>query len=110
MIELLRLDFMQYALVAALFTGLTGLGFGVIPAMRASGKAAFGSLRAGRSGTTRQRFRSVLVAIERQSYHDEVTGIRGSEPAPAESTIGHEASSTSAWFPAKVRTGPTQHH
>jgi hypothetical protein len=48
---------------AALFTALTGLGFGIVPAVRAGGRAVLGALR-GRSGARKQRYRAVLVAIE----------------------------------------------
>src|SRR5690606_9767132 len=50
--------------LAAAFTLLTGIGFGVVPALRAGGRAAIDALRAGRSGVQRRRLRSVLVAIE----------------------------------------------
>jgi putative ABC transport system permease protein len=50
--------------LAALFTVLTGLGFGVVPAFRAGGRAALDALRGGRSAGRKQRYRSVLVAIE----------------------------------------------
>jgi predicted permease len=51
--------------VAALFTGLTGLGFGLLPALRA-GHTGFTALREGgrASGGRKQRVRAVLVAIE----------------------------------------------
>jgi predicted permease len=49
--------------MAALFTALTGIGFGIVPAIRAGGSAAFGALRV-RGGGGRQRMRAVLVAIE----------------------------------------------
>jgi predicted permease len=49
--------------LAALFTALTGLGFGVVPAIYASRRATSGMLRSGRWGR-KQRSRSVLVAIE----------------------------------------------
>jgi predicted permease len=52
--------------IAALFTGLTAIGFGVFPALRAGGQAGFDTLREGaRSGGGRkQRVRSALVALE----------------------------------------------
>ncbi|MCI0432875.1 MAG: ABC transporter permease, partial [Gemmatimonadetes bacterium] len=50
--------------LAALFTALTGLGFGIVPALRAGGRAALDALRGGRSRGPKQRYRSVLVAIE----------------------------------------------
>jgi predicted permease len=50
---------------AALFSALTGLGFGLIPALRVGGVTGFSALREGaRSGGRRQRLRTVLVAIE----------------------------------------------
>lgn len=50
---------------AALFSALTGLGFGLIPAFRVGGVTGFSALREGaRSGGRRQRLRTVLVAIE----------------------------------------------
>jgi putative ABC transport system permease protein len=53
-------------LFAALVVTITGLAFGVLPAIRAGGARAFDGLRAGvRAGAGRkQRARSVLVAIE----------------------------------------------
>jgi predicted permease len=50
---------------AALFSAVTGLGFGLIPALRVGGVTGFGALREGaRGGGRRQRLRTVLVAIE----------------------------------------------
>ena len=51
--------------VAALFTAVTALGFGVFPALRA-GRAGFDALRDGSrgGGGARQRVRSVLVTVE----------------------------------------------
>jgi predicted permease len=51
--------------VAALFTGLTGLGFGLFPALRA-GHTGFAALREGTraGGGRKQRVRAVLVAVE----------------------------------------------
>ena len=44
---------------------LTGLGFGLLPALRVGGVTGFSALREGaRSGGRRQRLRTVLVAIE----------------------------------------------
>ena len=52
-------------LIAAGFTALTGLGFGLIPAMRVGGATGFAALRAGaRGGAGRQRLRATLVAVE----------------------------------------------
>jgi predicted permease len=51
--------------LAGVFTALTGLGFGVIPALRAGGATRFSALREGaRAGGGRQRLRTVLVAVE----------------------------------------------
>jgi predicted permease len=50
--------------VAALFTGLTGIGFGIVPAVFASRRATSGILRGARSGGRRQLSRSLLVAVE----------------------------------------------
>ena len=50
--------------IAAVLSGLTGLGFGLIPALRAGG-TGFGALREGaRGGARRQRLRTLLVAVE----------------------------------------------
>jgi predicted permease len=58
------LDLRVFALAAA-FTLLTGLGFGLIPALRVGGLTGFTALREGaRSGGRRQRLRTVLVAVE----------------------------------------------
>lgn len=52
-------------LIAAGFTALTGLGFGLIPAMRVGGATGFAALREGaRGGGGRQRLRATLVAVE----------------------------------------------
>jgi predicted permease len=58
------LDFRVLA-VAAIFTGLTALGFGLLPAMRA-GRAGFAALREGTraGGGRKQRVRAVLVTVE----------------------------------------------
>jgi predicted permease len=52
--------------LAALFSGLTGLGFGLVPALRVGGRTGFGALRdGGRSGGgRRQPLRAVLVTVE----------------------------------------------
>jgi putative ABC transport system permease protein len=52
--------------VTASFAALTGLGFGLLPALRAGGRAGFDGLREGtRSGGGRkQRLRHVLVTVE----------------------------------------------
>ena len=51
---------------AALFTALTGVGFGLLPALRAGGDAGFDALREGnRAGSGRkQHVRAVLVTVE----------------------------------------------
>lgn len=50
--------------LAALFTALIGLGFGLVPAMRAGRRAALEVLRGGRAASHRRRGRSVLVVVE----------------------------------------------
>ena len=52
--------------LAALFTALTGLGFGLFPALRAVGRTGFAALRDGNrgGGGRRQRVRAVLVTVE----------------------------------------------
>ena len=51
--------------IAVVFAIVTGLGFGVIPALRVGGVTGFAALREGaRGGGRRQRLRTVLVAIE----------------------------------------------
>ena len=55
---------LRMLLLAGLFTTLTGLGFGLVPAMRAGGRSAIEALRAGRSGRRQQRARSILVGLE----------------------------------------------
>jgi predicted permease len=54
---------LRVLVLAALFTALTGLGFGVLPAIRAGRRATIGVLRV-RASSRKQRSRSVLVAIE----------------------------------------------
>jgi predicted permease len=52
---------------AVLFTGVTALGFGLLPALRAGGRTEFNTLRGGgRSGRGRrqQRLRAAMVTIE----------------------------------------------
>lgn len=53
-------------LFAAVIIGITGLAFGVLPALRAGGPRAFDDLRSGAraGGGRKQRARGVLVAIE----------------------------------------------
>jgi predicted permease len=59
-----RLDLRMLA-IAGLFTALTGLGFGLAPALRASGRSGLRALREGaRAGSRRGGYRSALVAIE----------------------------------------------
>ena len=52
--------------VAASFAALTGLGFGLVPALRVGGRAGFDGLRAGAraGGGRKQRLRNVLVGVE----------------------------------------------
>lgn len=58
------LDVRVFAL-AALFTGLAGLGFGLFPALRAVRRTGFAALREGsRAGGRKQRVRAVLVTVE----------------------------------------------
>ena len=51
---------------AAMFTALTGFGFGLYPALRAGGDTGFAALRDGTraAGGARRRLRSVLVTFE----------------------------------------------
>jgi putative ABC transport system permease protein len=58
------LDF-RVLVVAALFTGLTALGFGLFPALRA-GRTRFAALRDGSraGGGAKQRLRAVFVTVE----------------------------------------------
>jgi predicted permease len=49
---------------AMMFTALIGLGFGMVPAVRAGGRRSFDVLRGGRSGGRRKRYGWTLVAIE----------------------------------------------
>ena len=50
---------------AAVFAALTGLGFGLIPALRVGSQKSFDALREGtRCGGRRQRLRTTLVALE----------------------------------------------
>jgi putative ABC transport system permease protein len=58
---------LRVLLFAALLTALTGLAFGVIPALRASGPAAAEGLREGAragAGPRQERLRSLLVTLE----------------------------------------------
>jgi predicted permease len=51
--------------LAAAFSAVSALGFGVLPAVRVGGRSGASALRGGRSDTRRQRrFRSALVATE----------------------------------------------
>jgi predicted permease len=52
--------------LAALFTGLTGVGFGLVPALRAGGRSGLAALREGvrAGGGRKQRLRSWLVGVE----------------------------------------------
>jgi len=51
---------------AAAFAGLTGLGFGLVPALRAGGRTGFAALREGTraGGGRKQRLRRALVTVE----------------------------------------------
>jgi predicted permease len=53
-------------LLAVLFTALTGLGFGLFPALRAGRRTGFAALREGSraGGGRKQRVRAVLVTVE----------------------------------------------
>ncbi len=56
---------LQALAVAAVLTLLTGIGFGVVPAIRSSSAGTFDALREGsRGGVRGLRMRSVLVAVE----------------------------------------------
>lgn len=59
------LDFRVLA-VAAGFAALTGLGFGLVPALRVGGRAGLSGLREGArsGGGQKQRLRNVLVGVE----------------------------------------------
>jgi predicted permease len=57
------LDLRAFGLAAA-FAALTGLGFGLLPALRASGRGGLAALRDARGSASRQRLRTTLVAIE----------------------------------------------
>jgi predicted permease len=51
--------------VAAGLSALTGLGFGLLPALRVGGASGFAALREGARGSaSRQRLRTTLVAVE----------------------------------------------
>ncbi|MEJ2217139.1 MAG: ABC transporter permease [Gemmatimonadota bacterium] len=51
--------------LAGLFTAVTGLGFGVLPALRAGGRNGLAALRdGGRGGLRRRRLRTALVGVE----------------------------------------------
>jgi predicted permease len=50
--------------IAAAFAALTGLGFGLIPALRVGGRGGLAALREARGSASRQRLRTMLVAIE----------------------------------------------
>ena len=57
---------LRVLVVAALVSALTGIGFGVFPALRASGKGELSGLREGSrsGGGQRARLRSALVVVE----------------------------------------------
>jgi predicted permease len=52
--------------IAGVFAALTGVGFGLIPALRVGGRTGFAALQSGSrtGGGRRQRLRTALVAIE----------------------------------------------
>jgi predicted permease len=51
--------------IAATLSALTGLGFGLLPAMRVGGRTGFSALREGSRGSGRRKgLRTVLVAVE----------------------------------------------
>ena len=57
-------DLRMFAIAAAL-SALTGLGFGLLPALRAGGSTGFAALREGsRGGSRRRALRTGLVALE----------------------------------------------
>ena len=60
-----RLD-MRILAIAAVFTGLTGIGFGLLPALRVGGRTGLSALREGirGGGGRRQRLRTALVTGE----------------------------------------------
>ena len=57
---------LRVVVLAAAITALTGLGFGLLPALRVGGRTGFVALREGTraGGGQKQRLRSVLVAVE----------------------------------------------
>ena len=57
---------MRVLVLAALFTALTGVGFGLVPALRAVRRTGFAALREGSraGGGRKQRVRAVLVTVE----------------------------------------------
>jgi predicted permease len=57
---------LRVLLLASLFTALTGLGFGLLPALRAARGTGFAALRDGNrtGGGRKQRVRAVLVTVE----------------------------------------------
>ena len=57
---------LRVLVLAALFTALTGLGFGLFPALRAVRRTGFAALREGNraGGGRKQRVRAVLVTVE----------------------------------------------
>ena len=57
------IDIRSFAIAAA-FAALTSLGFGLLPALRASSRTGLSALRETRGSASRQRLRTVLVAIE----------------------------------------------
>ena len=56
---------LRVLVIAAALSALTGLGFGLLPALKVGGKTGFTALREGTRGSARrQRLRTVLVALE----------------------------------------------
>jgi predicted permease len=57
---------LQVLALAAAFATLTGLGFGLVPALRTGGRTGFDALREGAraGGGTKQKLRNVLVGLE----------------------------------------------
>ena len=59
-----RLDVRAFG-IAALLSALTGLGFGLVPALRVGGRTGLAALREGARGSARRKgLRTLLVAVE----------------------------------------------
>ena len=69
---------LRVLVLAALFTALTGLGFGLFPALRAVRRTGFAALRDGNraGGGRKQRVRAVLVTVEVDDVGDPADHIR----------------------------------